>query len=247
MLPGCLVYAGMVAISVGALSILRPLRFLKIHSRRAGALVVAAGLLLAVVGWSLPANEVRITEPRTQLDRFAPVYEFNEFHSIRIKGNRDQVYRAIKAVTADEILLFRTLVWIRRFGRPGPESILNVPEKQPILEVATRTTFLSLSDEPGREIVVGTVVAAPRSWRPTGNPTAVGFQALRDPGFALATMNFRIEEAGPGACLVTTETRVHATDDAVRRRFKIYWRLIYPGSALIRQMWLRAIRLRVEN
>jgi hypothetical protein len=25
-----------------------------------------------------------------------------------------------------------------------------------------------------------------------------------------------------------------------------YWRVIYPGSALIRRMWLRAVRLRAE-
>lgn len=60
-------------------------------------------------------------------------------------------------------------------------------------------------------------------------------------------MNFRIDDVGPGVCQVTTETRVHATDDDVRRRFKVYWRLIYPGSALIRQTWLRAIKVRAEG
>jgi len=30
------------------------------------------------------------------------------------------------------------------------------------------------------------------------------------------------------------------------RTFAAYWRMIYPGSALIRVMWLRAIRLRAE-
>ncbi|MBV8202739.1 MAG: hypothetical protein JOZ15_19150, partial [Acidobacteria bacterium] len=49
-----------------------------------------------------------------------------------------------------------------------------------------------------------------------------------------------------GACVVTTETRVNATDAATRRRFAAYWRVIYPGSSLIRSMWLRAIRRRAE-
>jgi hypothetical protein len=61
------------------------------------------------------------------------------------------------------------------------------------------------------------------------------------PGFASATMNFRIEDASPTACTLTTETRVYATDAPTRRRFALYWRVIYPGSTLIRRMWLRAI------
>jgi hypothetical protein len=40
---------------------------------------------------------------------------------------------------------------------------------------------------------------------------------------------------------------VHATDDSARRKFARYWRVIYPGSALIRRMWLRAIKLRAER
>jgi hypothetical protein len=60
-------------------------------------------------------------------------------------------------------------------------------------------------------------------------------------------MNFRIEDAGPTACTLTTETRVYATDASTRRRFAGYWRVIYPGSALIRRMWLRAIARRAES
>lgn len=53
-------------------------------------------------------------------------------------------------------------------------------------------------------------------------------------------MNFRLEDAGNGETLLTTETRVHATDLSVQKKFASYWRVIYPGSALIRVMWLRA-------
>lgn len=69
---------------------------------------------------------------------------------------------------------------------------------------------------------------------------------MRAPGFALAAANFRVEDAGPGACTVSTETRIWATDASAERRFAHYWRVIYPGSALIRRMWLRAIRSRAE-
>jgi hypothetical protein len=41
-------------------------------------------------------------------------------------------------------------------------------------------------------------------------------------------------------------THVFATDTA-RRRFALYWRIIYPGSAFIRRMWLQAIKRRAET
>jgi hypothetical protein len=43
---------------------------------------------------------------------------------------------------------------------------------------------------------------------------------------------------------VNTETRVMASDASTARRFAAYWRAIYPGSALIRRMWLLAIERR---
>ena len=59
-------------------------------------------------------------------------------------------------------------------------------------------------------------------------------------------MNFHVEPVGPGASRLVTQTRVAATDSLATRRFAAYWRVIYPGSALIRLMWLRAIKSRAE-
>ncbi|MFN2546141.1 MAG: hypothetical protein ABR567_01780 [Myxococcales bacterium] len=179
-----------------------------------------------------------------RLDEFAPEHQFNEVHAIRVRAARDRLYRAIKEVTAGEIALFRTLTWIRRLGREGEESILAPPPHEPILGVATRTGFVMLADEPEQEIVIGTVVILP-----AGAPrprTAEEFKQIAGPGFAKATMNFRLEDAGDGAVVVSTETRVHATDAQSRRRFRTYWTFIRPGSGILRRMWLRAIRRRAE-
>lgn len=246
MLGVVVVYFGLITGFFGAVSLIKPPTLLGIRTRWQAASLVAAGLVVVAAGWALPAKEVRVDPPRTQLDGFVPVYQFSEFHSIRVAAPKEKVYGAIKSVTADEISFFRTLTWIRRLGRPGPESILNAPEHQPILEVATRTSFLLLAEEPNREIVLGTVVVAPRGWRRIQCPTSEDFKALHEPGFALAAMNFLVEDAGPGGSIVTTETRIYATDALARRRFARYWRVIYPGSALIRRMWLRAIKDRAE-
>jgi hypothetical protein len=178
-------------------------------------------------------------------DRIAPAYQFHEVHETEVRAGRGATYDAVKQTTAGEILFFRTLTWVRRFGRPGPEGILNPPAGQPLLEVAVRTGFLLLAEDPGREIVIGRLVAAPPQHGRIRTPEE--FAALNSPGYAKATLNFAVDEIRPGVSRVRTETRVYATDPRTQRRFAWYWRLIYPGSALIRRMWLRAIRLRAEG
>ena len=254
MLGVIVTYLGLITTFVGSLSVLKPFGLLAIHSRGQALAVIAAGLVGVIIGGSLPAREIRAAIARTQLDRFIPAWQFAEFHSIRIAAPREKVYVAIQQVTAEEILFFRTLIWIRRFGRPGPESVLNPPPNMPLLEVATKTAFIVLAEEPNYEIVLGALVATPHGWRPSGARSPESFKALAasgQPGFALAAMNFRLEDcsaASAGACaLLTTETRVHATDAPSRRRFARYWRVIYPGSSLIRIMWLRAIEKRATR
>ena len=241
------VYAGFLALFIGGISVLRPLTFLGIWSRGQGVMLVVGGVVVFLIGANLPSSERRVEAPATHLDEFVPVYQFSEFHTIRIKAPRERVYAAVRDVTADEIELFRTLTWIRRFGRSGTESILNAPAGAPLLDVALRTSFMKLAEEPDREIVLGTLVDAPRGTQLKKDPTPEDFKALQAPGFALAAINFRVKEEASGETVLTTETRIYATDASVRKKFGAYWRVIYPGSALIRVMWLRAIRDRAEK
>lgn len=70
---------------------------------------------------------------------------------------------------------------------------------------------------------------------------------LTAPGSVKVAVNLRVDDAGDGWSLVTTDTRILGTDDAGRRTMARYWRLIVPGSGLIRRQWLDAIRNRVEG
>ena len=87
------------------------------------------------------------------------------------------------------------------------------------------------------------VVGAPAGYRP-GTLTPAWVKGPVPPGFALGTFNVVVTPDGPSAAIVSTETRVFASSPAARRRFAAYWRVIYPGSALIRRMWLRAVEKR---
>lgn len=75
---------------------------------------------------------------------------------------------------------------------------------------------------------------------------ASGFATFDEPGYAKAAFSFELAPAGERT-LLTTETRVLATDEAAKRSFGRYWRLIHLGSAAIRIAWLRAIRRRADR
>jgi hypothetical protein len=178
------------------------------------------------------------------IDKFAPRWQFREVHRIGVLAPADAALRAIQEVTAREIRLFRLLTWLRRGGRPGAESILNPPPDQPILDVALRSGFLSLGTSP-RELVIGIAVVTPPGKRKPASPAE--FQTLHEPGYAKAVLNFRVEQPALAMCVVSTETRVWATDDRTRAKFARYWWTIRLGSGLLRRMWLGAIRRRAER
>lgn len=240
-----LCYSGALTMIVGLFSITRPIRFLRVRTRRRGALVLLGGAL-AVLAACLPVPSLSTaTASGSALDEFAPAFHFRERHETLVDAPAAEVFAAIQATTASEIALFQSFTWIRRLGRPGAESILNAPEHLPIIDVATRTTFLKLAERPSREVVIGSVIMGPDSFRRRHVTTPDQFKAIAQPEFAVATFNFMIAEEGARTRL-TTETRVVATDNWTLRRFAAYWRVIYPGSSLLRITWLQAIRRRAE-
>ncbi|MGH9386366.1 MAG: hypothetical protein ACRD2N_18990, partial [Vicinamibacterales bacterium] len=136
---------------------------------------------------------------------------------------------------------------IRRFGRPAPPSVLNAPGRRSILDTAVRGGFLLLAEEANREIVMGTLVIRPRGLIIPDKPTPDGYRALDKAGIAKATMNFLVEPKGDKSTLLLTETRIFATDEDALQSFTPYWLAIYPGSAILRVTWLRAIKTRAEG
>jgi hypothetical protein len=214
-----LFYAGLIILAIGVLSLFSARR------RRVAAMFVGAALIVMIIVLLLPARESRSATRESRLDDVMPVWQFEERHTIHVAASPERVFAAIRTVRADDIALFRTLTTIRCLGRCRGESILNPSRQTPILDVATKSGFRYLADDPPRELVVGTFVA-PR---------------------VAATMNFLVTPDGRGGSNVSTETRVFAATDSVRRRFAVYWRIIHPGSDLIRRGWLRAIKERAES
>jgi len=245
MLGSTIVYAGFVIAAAGFILVAKPIDRLHITTRAQALGIVGIGILIAATGFVVPASDSRIDKVETRLDEFIPVWQFGEHHTIRIDAPPQRVFDALKQVRADEIFLFRTLTWIRRGGRRLPESILNAGSRESLIDVALKGGFVRLAEEPPRELVIGTIVAAPR--HPRDELTPATFKTKLPPGYAVAAMNFVVTPEGANASRVSTETRVFANSPEARRGFAAYWRVIYPGSALIRRMWLRAVRRRATT
>lgn len=239
-------YGAALAIVVCLMALVRPIKRLRLTTRRRAALVLASATAAGILIANIPASVATVSSPVSRLDALAPAYHYAERHERHVNAPPGRVYAAMRATTASEIRLFQAFTWIRRFGQPLPESILNAPDQTPILDVAMRGGFVLLADDAPRELVVGTVVAAPPGAKELGPLTADLYRRITAPGFVLAAMNFRIEPEGSGSRL-TTETRVTGTDPGTIRRFTPYWRTIYPGSWILRSTWLDAIARRAES
>ena len=154
------------------------------------------GLVFTIVALSLPVPTKQVSTPITRLDDWMPAWQFDERHTIHVDAPPEKVFAAIRAVRADEIRFFRTLIAIRRCGRPGPESILNAPEQKPLLDVATETTFIYLADEPPRELVLPCAFFSPPPPRPSFTPSRLFFSP--PPSFPRAPLPFLFFPRRPG-------------------------------------------------
>jgi len=245
-----LVYAGILAVLAGVLCMLRPSRLLRIRTRRRAAALTAAGLFLMVIGAAWPGGRTRPVEHGGLIDALMPVYDFHEVHSKRIHAPPRRIFEAIKSVTPADVRFSGTLIGIRRLParlmghRPGSNQQMS----RPLFGAVTREDSLRMSEVADREMamwLIGKFWALTRSERPQVTTTR-DFLEFDRPDYAKAVINFLIVPESQGWCRVSTETRILATSPGARRKFTFYWRLIYPGSALLRAMFLDAIKRRAE-
>ena len=177
------------------------------------------------------------------LDEFLPDYDVNEVHSTRVAAPPDTVLAAARELISREVPLARALMAVR--GLPGRLRGRRRSVDSPILEQFVRGGFVVLGERDD-EVVLGGVG---RFWELSASVRRVDadeFARFDEPGWAKTAFNFEVRPEPDGGTLLTTETRIQPTDDAARRSFRRYWRVIGPGSAAIRRAWLRAIRRRAE-
>jgi hypothetical protein len=239
-----LAYAGIVLALGGLANLAIPFRFLGVRKRAVGALILAGGTGLAVTALLWPASVIRVGQHRTVLDDIMPEYQFSETHSARVHARPEQAMRAVRQSTFGDLKSLVTLLKIRGAALRAPfQDTGNFSQDKLVLDAfAASGYFFGGSD---REIAMFGAWNARARRRPEVH-TLQEFADYREQGAVKMAFNFRAEDAGGGWSTVSTETRVMVQDD-VSRGPAIYWRLIVPGSGLLRREWLEGIKKRAES
>jgi hypothetical protein len=108
-----LAYSGIGLALCGLANLAIPFRFLGIRKRSVGALILAAGVGLAIAALLWPAPMIRVAQHRTVLDDVMPEYQFFERHSARIHARPEQVMQAVRQSTFGDMKSLVTLLKIR--------------------------------------------------------------------------------------------------------------------------------------
>lgn len=171
-----------------------------------------------------------------QIDDFLPIYHVTERHAIVVRAPAKAIYAAISSLDMSASPIIRTLFRLR--GLPPSTLTLRGMEK---------VGFTVLGEVPEQELLLGVIG---RFWTPVGGLQridATRFRSFDKPGYAKAAWNFALVPQPDGTVRVTTETRVLCTDDASRKHFRLYWRLVGPFSAWIRREMLRIVKQQAEQ
>jgi hypothetical protein len=156
----------------------------------------------------------------------------------------DRVLEAVRNVSLADMPLAVFLMRLRSIA--GGVFTASEPDQSPVLNFEPGGGFLPLDVSNPNELVFG---MTGRPWSNEPPPDVITpeqFLAFHDPGHIRVAFDIRVVDEGNGKIVVSTETRTLGNDDEARRVFARYWRIIYPGSAIIRRVWLDAIITRAE-
>ena len=238
-----LAYSGIVISLCGLTNLVLPFRFLGIRKRAVGALILAGGVGLAIAALLWPAPIIRVAQHRTLLDDIMPEYQFSERHSARIHAKPEQVMQAIHESTFGDMKSLATLLKIRGAALRIHDTGDAFRDKR-ILDAFSASGYLFGGSEHEILMCGGANVRAKRLLEAR---TVQEYADDREQGGVKIAYDFNVEEAGSGWSTISAETRVVALDDVTRRGMGRYWRLIVPGSGLLRRQWLEGIKKRAES
>ena len=161
------------------------------------------------------------------LDELLPDFDVHEVHAVELPLAPEEAVERVLALRLTSDPVVRALFKLR--GLRGSGTVGDLLRGGRFQELARTPT----------EIVLG---LSGRPWHPRG---ALAPFAETRPGTVRMAIDFRAEAIHGGSRL-STETRIAAVDAGALRRFRAYWLVVGPFSALIRRRWLAAVRRDVE-
>lgn len=180
------------------------------------------------------------------IDQYLTHYDVGEVNCDVVSADPAQAYALARHVDLYRVPIIRVLFWLRAL----PERVLWSKESAQRTRSRTLTIddivapgsgFIVLSESPGEEIVIG---AVGKFWQPRiefVTTDAADFTEFETSGYAKLAWNICVQPYDSERSLVSIEVRVKAIDEASRRRFRLYWKLIGSVSRWIRQRALALI------
>ncbi|ORW95476.1 hypothetical protein AWB92_09755 [Mycobacterium sp. IEC1808] len=181
------------------------------------------------------------------IEAAVPAFDAMIAEHVVVAADPAVTFRAARSL---DLLTVRTpLLTVSMWIRALPERLLGKPVPAPPRLVVTDFAlpgWLSLGEEPDREIAFG---AVGKFWRPIiewRDVTPADFAGVAEPGWGKIAANFSMAPYGESHTLLSYQCRTVTTDPDSRRAFVRYWWLIRPFVKHIMRATLRAIQTDAE-
>lgn len=185
------------------------------------------------------------------IDRYLPVFDETYIYEASVDASPEETYAAIKETNLkdpviDFLFELRELprnIARRWRGEPRPPAARSVtfgdlPQQGP--------EWIVLGEEPGVELVLGSVGKFWRKDYGSHKVTEPDFIPFREPGYAKLAISLSVRPAGDGTIL-RYEARTTTTDARARQTFRRYWRLIGAGVGLVMRRVVRRMKAEAER
>lgn len=180
------------------------------------------------------------------IERFLPHADITERHEVIIRAPADLVFDVAENFNLRSIPLIRAIFWLRAKLLGGAAPSAELFEKGLVAETKALGWGV-LAQRPGRELVMGGVT---QPWKADVTFTAVPedrFLAFAQPDLVKIVWTLEAEPLGDSLTRFRHETRVLATDEVARQKFRRYWRVFGIGIVMIRWLLLPALRREAER
>ena len=190
------------------------------------------------------------TRERTLLELVMPQYHFRGGARVTVEATPEEVLRALEEVTPGDMPLAYAIGTLRYLpGRMmGKQRAPDEQLTRPFLDVAT--PFLRLGEDPGREVVIGSVGKFHNllDQQFVELPDLFTFTRFNDAAYQKLAIGFRaVSVHGGTRTTLAADHRTLALSPASRRKFAVYWYLVvgWSGNIMLRLL-LRAVKRRAE-
>lgn len=192
------------------------------------------------------------------LERWIPEWDARSAHELVIAAPRARVFDALLTTDFSRNPVVRSLMFLRLLPALllSPRRTLATSRRTSAAQAELRHAaagsmlggaFALLEHRAPEELAFG---LTGRFWTLTGGVLPSDPATFREPapaGAARAAWTFELDAVDERTTRLRTETRVRCSDGTTRRRFLRYWRVIHPGSGLIRRALLRQVKVAAES